>query len=1856
MKRFIKILVLLLLIIVQIEAKKGIKKNQRMRPVIRGWLFDEAKVLPPGMNLDDLDDDDYDFFLSLFEKNNEEISSMTPDEEQEAFAGMQKQIKEYIDSKSKIKKIKNKKNKKNQEPKSKNNDDVLQKPQEPIGPETIEDLTQQLSFEPIVQASIIKDVVPVKIEDTKPLESIFIPKPENEDLQETHIPVIQEPEVAIFQDEADEDDEEDQEDLQEEFSVQDINESVRETVRTTMREVFAQMAGSLGAHYSDKPDQVERHEFFDYSQPVVHNISYQQPVEEAYPWTQVTNENPIFSLEPEKTSVEQTKQSNHKKYQKKRSQKKKVAPKKNNSPVGRAKKASAPERSLNTSTASDNGPMLINAAAFAQANRFYLAPALNADSKTDAVDGRSFSVAQIKPNTDNTGKEIFIQSLVPSGSTVQVNGADVDTHPLKGKSVAAVTLVGKDLLPAVVLAGDPTPDGDAATKLRITKNDNGAAVYLMTQTDGLQFHSNVGNENVVNPETPAEMLVNDVLIKDANNQPINQQIVALAASKPLSLNNAYVFAAVPDGSFSAAIPGSLGINQEKAIKKFLQEAGQGVFQAIASQNNASTAAGKITQANPILKLIAQVLIANQAGLIDDFVKKVVAEAKRTGGTEISGLAAKTGSLSASFFSFFGTNPFTAKKEDVKAVDIAAGITEEAIKKYASADTLEAGLTANNIDSNLTSASQGTIAVINAMLGWAIHGMLAVPAIIPANSVKTWKSAEIADADGVVSRYGDGKTSIAGAEGKYRGIAVLKNNQDSLTVWKNEKPDFTAVGGAGTDRYASYLKTDVEDDLIDRKDNPVRSIAFSAPCDANPISNAVLGSGVDMFWDEPLQRLYIGLSDVTRGAPTGAVWNKSGGVCNVLMGKWDNNVDSSVFKLYPVIKNVNSYLFQDDITPDAAPAKHDVGHFRDYIFGFYLNDKNTIPSPSVPLKTVVKGKDDNPIASAKKVRVMHTSTGLDYLIINGGVATEATKDSVNAQVFAVPLVGINGDKGFVAQNILNGQMRFETSVDLNQLLQTVGANVKVGVQAIVDKSVAVNNAKTAAEKILKEKNEITIQAIASLIVANMIAADGKKALEQIFPVLNDTKATSAVLTKAITAEGNGKAVATVQAKFQLELTLQGFLAKPTSDTMATEVLKVASNDAETGIARAIEGGLLWGIKKFYESGRAEMLKQIKNMPRATDKAAIVGADSKIISADGTGVIQDIQILGDIVFISMGGARDDSHADDNGIFASTALFDNNGKIIEWTPWERMLGRVEAVGGFGIDTDSSNIWFITTKDGKFDIKMTPTAQFNQVKVTNWGIGDVALHTPSTDSASSGSTSSGSTSSNSSANSSLRAPDVAGTASGTLQSVLDPLFVNVPGGILHLQNFGPDVNGFKQGDKYKRFSMMVATGTSQIALIQMGNYDSDSNTFLPTKKFSADNNVFMIDKNSATGKVLDVLGEITCVELSRLPLSNDPGMINRGWLFAGGVGGVAVLSRADGRGWDTSLNGGLDDLKDASNAENFPLGSRWQFLQLKFKDSTKGIVNPFRFVRKIMSDQDKYLYIMTATEVWRVEMNQTNFKRGSAATRNEVYLTSASAVKIAQVNTGKLQASLSEGEEFYDMMVINRDKSSTTGANPAPNYTSKLLLATSQGLYVSGDIRDDYDGQPTNLNLISWTAVSANGVSSLGPVLLLEFASAQPGDKMFKYEPKGLGKYAPDGNLYATAFDKDQTFLAVYRFVLSNGAIAPVVEKFIDASGAPQNAYFYKIGTLSDVDKMHADEEFLGARDFALRTKLVAGSKMGFGDDVPMLLTTQDFVRDSFGQLNVLDLQRDVTLPLYLGTIVRDSASGAPYIAGEFGIRVNE
>lgn len=462
-------------------------------------------------------------------------------------------------------------------------------------------------------------------------------------------------------------------------------------------------------------------------------------------------------------------------------------------------------------------------------------------------------------------------------------------------------------------------------------------------------------------------------------------------------------------------------------------------------------------------------------------------------------------------------------------------------------------------------------------------------------------------------------------------------------------------------------------------------AFSPDAGATGITSADdLGKVVDMHWDQDLGRLYIGLTGAKGFDNSG---NNSGGVVSVLVGRIDSDKKMYVKPIIDLQAAGKTPLLPVD------SEKH--------IIGFNAADAT--------LHT----------ASAIKIRTMHTSTGKDYVIINGGVAASGAETALNTQVYALPVVRTD------------------------------------------------------------EKDSKNI----------------------------------------------------------------GFLAKNYVDTTN----KTTSTDPFVIVTVATD------------------------LLTRDDLPTNVGQGAGLPSANTEAPVTDMRIVGDTIYISTAGDRTDNNKN-AGIFSSTALFDQNGVIRSWTPWQRVMGSTDMVRGFGLDNTSGNFWYLS-QDAK-------VKGFNTAKVTQWG----------------------------------RSEAVGGN---NVSSYLATKFPQSKAGVHHVFSYGEKTPGFKEDE----FAMDVAVGLETVAMFQTGTKEpaATSNVLGLVQDPLTDANVFNFNDD-----VIKALGPITSTELAKNTTAN------QGWFFVGGYNGVGVLSKADGSGFDSSAPG-LTEL--SSTAGKFP-GDEFAFRKLVTKD----------------------------------------------------------------------------------------------------------------------------------------------------------------------------------------------------------------------------------------------------------------------------------------------------------------------------------
>lgn len=620
------------------------------------------------------------------------------------------------------------------------------------------------------------------------------------------------------------------------------------------------------------------------------------------------------------------------------------------------------------------------------------------------------------------------------------------------------------------------------------------------------------------------------------------------------------------------------------------------------------------------------------------------------------------------------------------------------------------------------------------------------------------------------------------------------------------------------------------------------------------------------------------------------------------------------------------------------------------------------------------------------------------------------------------------------------------------------------------------------------------------------------------------------------------------------------------------------------------------------------------------------DSWLIGANSIDVkIQDIQVIGDSVYATI---YDDGNADngvESGIYKSSPIFNSKGIVRCWTPWTRVMGATDYAHGFGLDKEKGTYSYITSADGYSGAGKDVI----NAKTTQWSFGVNDLHT-----------------------------------NEPLNKVLQPLFGDH--GIMTLVNFDERTPGFKAdaaGYGHAYLSMMVVTGDRRVALVQTGKYDDavgGTKTFVPVGKFEVGANVFMFDGSTTVptpaAAVLKNVGVVTCAELLR---STDA---NEGWLAVGGDGGVAVLCLANGNGFDG--HAGLEKLA-GGGAGDYPAGANWKFVQLTVPGD---VTNRFANVRKLVTDPlGKFLYVLTPKKVYRIKMSAANFAAGNLFANNANGVVTIASVEDS-TSDGATKILGGTYDEFYDMFLMYSD------ANGG-NTSSYLLLATSRGLFANSynddvsELRYDYVEGVDNTNLIGvqWMRPadkSGANNQTTGAALSLEFVNCYKGGKM-----NIAGDIASaEGNLYALALDPTAQYLAMYRFEVGGGTIKAFEEPFTekkDASVAKpfvdpndRTNYFCKIGTVTDGTTLtfNGPKNFQAAPAQALVSLGISPSLEMVQDAINAFTKSKRNESLVESEKGYLDMGAQLGSSLHFSRLVPDTASGAQYMPGTFGVWAGE
>ncbi len=191
------------------------------------------------------------------------------------------------------------------------------------------------------------------------------------------------------------------------------------------------------------------------------------------------------------------------------------------------------------------------------------------------------------------------------------------------------------------------------------------------------------------------------------------------------------------------------------------------------------------------------------------------------------------------------------------------------------------------------------------------------------------------------------------DGIQRGIAVLQL-QDTATTGTS----FAFVEEITKANPLSLLATD-------------GIVGFTSLYPYSAIEHVSIGAQASLWWDNNLNRLYVGLTDVA-GDGSG----NEGGVLNIAMGYFSRNDDDTLaFKIASIVHSSNKTSLFDD-------------NEQNGIVGFYFNNTTNIKT------------------SAQFIKTMRTSTGRSYLIFNSSMSDGTTVS--NNSIYAIPLIDSGDD--------------------------------------------------------------------------------------------------------------------------------------------------------------------------------------------------------------------------------------------------------------------------------------------------------------------------------------------------------------------------------------------------------------------------------------------------------------------------------------------------------------------------------------------------------------------------------------------------------------------------------------------------------------------------------------------------------------------------------------------------------------------------------------------------------------------------------------------------------------------------------
>jgi hypothetical protein len=651
-----------------------------------------------------------------------------------------------------------------------------------------------------------------------------------------------------------------------------------------------------------------------------------------------------------------------------------------------------------------------------------------------------------------------------------------------------------------------------------------------------------------------------------------------------------------------------------------------------------------------------------------------------------------------------------------------------------------------------------------------------------------------------------------------------------------------------------------------------------------IARALVGRKASMCWDEGLQRLYVGFTDVRRDDPS-----KIGGVLGACMVCPQNDTDGTLlqFAALPLIDGLSKDSFFSAVpaalTENSNPkhAAATVATRLADVAGSATGDKGfsvSLADLKICLK-ILKAANEyvrkNPVESAANLLVHLKHIG-------GGAGIPYAVPAHDPDRFLSDFNAVAKDGAWGAA--AGGDHLYVFGIDKSIAGGPGGNTAPLLRDAIRERFVQLFKNAKIVNKAYAQGNEDNSAYTNSLDFIFGFFADGKTSRidvdTNVVQARNDGDDSLGVSIPrlAVMNTSTGRPYLIVHSIMSTSPTSFGKTLVTEADNWiyALPLIPTAINGLDNfqgTVARVTNDSI--GKIDLSPNGEYQFPQELKGMPKRFQSAVRVGGGNPVPA----NWVQDLFVVGDSVYITLVGEQ----IGQQGVFKSTAIFDEKGIIAGWTPATRVMGSVLQTFASMLDQKTGNFYSLTqTPTAGKGISGATTAQ-----VTQWGKGTARMH--------------------------------GGHEKYALDAVLGGLFEAKRGGIHGLKSFDALTYGFPK----KQVSMLMAYGFDNVALVKTSSsvdgslapITKNSLVLVPASRTDPTSEVLQNVWNFSS-PALSGIGPITCCGVVHHPAT----AAAHGWtrFYAGGFRGlahreVAYPAGPDHAGFLTNLANPVADFVDA-------------------------------------------------------------------------------------------------------------------------------------------------------------------------------------------------------------------------------------------------------------------------------------------------------------------------------------------------------